>query len=547
MSPIPSPRSVIRLCAAWALVVALLGSTAARAQALVLDLAGWNRSAQPGVTVRVPPGASPQDVFLMQLDPAATTEDPKAQLAELVRMLQRLRPDGAPGTAMAIESLPAAVGTWTLQQQAWGDGPRQTLVLAAVLSTAGSSTRVAFVSSALATYRQHLPAVVAALQRAQAGGTGTGTPAPAAAGPSSVLIGRGLPANFDVRRLAIADLAGLWTADTAFKNQRIVQTRKTNSFNDEVRVTTSVVEDHPLGQGGRLLRVQADGRYEYQSAFSLRAGCWTRTSHAGRAEMADGVLTLWPGELRQLNDGPAGCATGDRRTPGAPMRYRLDVAATQTLYGMPTYALWATAVGAAEPLDTLVRVESRPRPAQAPRPADLEAPTLAPGLELLGQWSVKDTAAKDDIDRNDEPYAAQLRLLPGGRYEMSVRRPNVGHMPLCRRLLVLSERGSVRQSLLRALPGDPRTFQGTLELRPDEARLNDVLDECGTSNTRQMLDLPAVPRAYRIRLALAGSGPRAGDQLFVGFQDRDDQHRTQWEFLTVPDVAGLEFGGYRRD
>jgi len=56
-----------------------------------------------------------------------------------------------------------------------------------------------------------------------------------------------------------------------------------------------------------------------------------------------------------------------------------------------------------------------------------------------------------------------------------------------------------------------------------------------------------VPRAYRIRLALAGSGPRAGDQLFVGFQDRDDQHRTQWEFLTVPDVAGLEFSGYRRE
>jgi hypothetical protein len=155
----------------------------------------------------------------------------------------------------------------------------------------------------------------------------------------------------------------------------------------------------------------------------------------------------------------------------------------------------------------------------------------------------------DRLAPGEGRYEARLVVQADGRYELSVHLPNVAHLPLCRQNLMLVERGSVRQSRLHIQPNDRTAASGSIELLPTQSDLADDITQCGPDSGHRDSRLPAAARHYVVRLVMADGilgSPHPGDQLFIGFQDRVDEHRTQWEFLAVPDVAGLEFGGYRR-
>ncbi len=538
------------------------------AAAQALDLADWSRVSKDGVALYVPHGERGEAAQLIEFELAAGPTIAEPMLAQLSLWVQQSRTLAAAGKPGPVERLEGAAGVWRLQVCSWMSGSTPTFALLAVLPGAEGGRRVVFVGNSAERFKRYVPVVLVALKSApQTAAAAASASASTAAATGSTatqtvrtdqpLIGVALPLPGDLKRLRIGDLTGIWTADTAFRNQRIEIKEKTDHFAEKVTVTTSVVEDHALGQGGQYLKVRPDGRYEYGYAFSLKAGCWSRQSHEGRAELVDGVLTLSPGEMRDATEAEPGasgtdCPTTTRRSPGVPQRYRLDVAPAQSFYGLPTYALWPTALDNAGAMGTLVRVESRPRPAVALRSPQLEAPTLLPGRELTGTWRVVAAHGADPMDKvapSEGRYEARLSIVPGGRYELSMQLPNVAHFPLCRRKLVLVERGSVRQSTLRIQPNDRTAASGSLELYPTQSELTDEVTQCGPDNAHRQVQLPPAPRHYVIRLVMADGitgRPGATDQLFLGFQDRDDSHRTQWEFLTVPDVAGLEFGGYRR-
>lgn len=380
--------------------------------------------------------------------------------------------------------------------------------------------------------------------------------APAAPDPAAPAGGRGALANVG-RAIAIgggnqltagvtlADLVGVWVNDTIIRNDRVSAGYFNNTWGGQswgVTLTLGV----PMGSGGTYLKVRPSGAYEYWYDHFQR-GCAKAHGHSGTASVQDGVLVMRP-TVALERGGPveegARCDSYDRKVAPAQRSYQVELGSFTTAHGYPTYRLRLKNTVQPSDYKVLDRVEARPLPDGALPPGFVVGNAEAAG-DLQGTW----VAAEEGIAAAEPGrYHASLRLLPGGRYELVVQRPDAVVAPVCIKNLELTEDGTARfQGKVEG--SDNRQEGGTLVLQPARSRLTLEVLHCGADDVpRQVVELPAAPRYLRWTLRTqqpVTAPPSPGDSLLLGCPRGGDPW-SAWQFLACPEVAGQVYGGYKR-
>jgi hypothetical protein len=360
------------------------------------------------------------------------------------------------------------------------------------------------------------------------------------------------PAGTPTSNVTLADLTGVWVGDTAIRNESISFGTRTDSWGTTYNTTTYYFQS-PLGSGGEFIKIRADGSYQLYHNFVYR-GCGTALNHRGTVSVQNGQLTMRPVAGHETS-GPvaktASCDKSDRDTVPPPETYAIEINAYDSVRGYPTYRLRLTSVQNSGKFYVIDRLEARPLSASPPpMTRDFRPGTGHAAGDLQGTW-----VASDDTSANlsaatpaEGKYHAVLRLLAGGRYELTVQRPDVLYAPVCVKHVALVEQGEA-QFAGQIYPGGNKREGGAMVLKPSQSQLSVEVVNCGPEDGKAVYNLSQGPRYMRWTLQAqnAVTAPRAGDKLEVVCPDAYERaNAAAWGFLSCPEKAGQVYGGYVR-
>lgn len=570
----PVTGTKLRFIAPFVLLAGAARFTPAVAQPTAYSVtppAGWVSAAQDGATLFAPPGVAPGSVYILLLPVQPQGPDFTAQFtanrqqleASLALSLVRAYPLKR-GTGSAGE-FAAWFATYTTSQ-----GTRHFSYLAR--AERGAYGAMIFMADSDAGHQRYAeratqmfngmrltpdaarlaaaaPPPAPATSPTPAAPPGPAGPAPVAAGagagrvPADALAGRAL----DLRREpSVEQLQGIWVFDTIKRDFRVsFGTQTMASGRTYETMTTSMTTMD--GGGGTYLRVEPDGHYRYFYGFRDQQ-CSRTISHDGTLTLQGRLLVMQPQRAheathRLTSSAPRSCVEREGAGSLAPLRYKVDLTESQSVYGLPTYHLALTSADVSETIKSFERLQARPLPEAADMLPNSTPPTQPPPPRMLGTWLVASHDAPLDAagflspqtHYDDRRYRAGLRILDGGRYELVVRRPDVLSAPVCTRDLLLVEQGVVR---VATSPYNPNG--GNLMLQPTSSSLTDRILQCGAESVQRTADLSLAPR--HLHWQMSGS---QGEQLNLLCGDWADR-RAAWRFLSCPQDAGQVYSGYTR-
>jgi len=343
---------------------------------------------------------------------------------------------------------------------------------------------------------------------------------------------------------SVQELVGIWTGETS----RVSYTTHLGGLNEYGAPTLWLQDSAGKGFGGVVLKIRPGGGYLFHFDYAYD-GCQLVRDHEGSLSLSGGVLTLRPtGYLERQTKTRADarkCAPFENRTPPV-IAYRMDVNENNGLYGYPGYRMTLDNAVVAEPNSLLMdRLEPAPLPLAQPLPRGFAVGNATAGGDLQGLWVAVDDSASSQGKSADQVYRADLRLLPGGRYEFRVQRPNALYSPLCTKDLQLVEKGTARFGLRTELGGLQEG--GTLVLQPDTSLLSETVSRCGSDDFRRTVALPPAPRYFApfwVRMKNGVTGARdASDEVGIRCP-ADRREQGAWQYLFCEDKAMVS--GYHR-
>jgi len=522
-------RATFAIGSLWAIALA------AAAEAYRYDVPrGWTTAQSQGMTALNPSDGTSAGIYLYP--PVPAEPDVEKQFARANLSFEQATEVANPIVDIPLKNMTGESGPSLLRSVHYAKGGGSVWVLNAARVERGIFAYAIYVGMDPATFQKHLQEASAMLatfrlgqdgQNAQGAQNAKNVPPPRTPAPviqettrttqekanASVAKDTGKPSKaLSPSRTgaapSIVDLVGTWVGN----GKRQISVPHIN-FNAQWNyggfdVMPGLEQSWSVGGGGALLRVQADGSYRWFSVV-IDKGCRTVRMHEGILSRASSEKmaplqfqpTRFAERVEHENDSKDASNCHPHTTVTAPplvyksVRDRFSV---DGFYLSEMLQLENTQPGQAGYI-TLYRLERTPLVvAEQPLDGGPGNTFLANGIGPMPEQLQGRYVAEEDLKAGDntfQRYRAELKLLPGGRYEFAARIGNILRTGMCPKTVTLVESGSVGYGR-RAMSGnDPSRAQ--LTLQPASSRVRESIGGCGEDDGESEFELPTSRRYFK--------------------------------------------------